>query len=174
MIHFQVLIYVAIFSIFSIIKCSNPCGDGCVECTWDFLGGAGYDCNKCDPDYFMDSVLYLGRCKKKCVESNNEADCKVCDTGDDRDKCLECHENYERSKDKKSCVPIFLVCGDKRYFNCKKCIKSNVVSGCEECNYHYIMQNGTCEYDFNLTRYSFGEYFNKNLLNIINLIILLL
>jgi septin family protein len=91
----------------------------------------------------MNSTLHIGKCKKKCVESLNETDCKVCDTGEDRDKCLECNENYERSKDKKSCVPTFLVYGNKRYDNCKKYIKSKFSSGCEEGNFHYIIQNGT-------------------------------
>ena len=171
MILFQVFIY---FILFSILNC-NKCGEGCIECVWT---GYGWDCNECLPGYFLDEFFGYGQCKKQCVESFNETDCMICDVGDDRDKCIQCHENYILSKDKKSCVPDFLVCGETRYYNCKKCgnvsiSENNSTSSCGECNYHFILENGVCEYDRNLTKYTFAQYFNKNLLKFINLIILL-
>ncbi len=83
--------------IFAIINC-NKSGEWCVHCTWD---GYAWDCEECKEGYFLDNSLWIGSCNKRCVENyDDEASCKVCDVGDIRDKCIECHANYSLSKDK--------------------------------------------------------------------------
>ena len=170
MIYSRILILI-FFMIFAIIKCSG-CGEGCVDCTWD---GSLWDCDECAEGYFIDETLWYGLCKKKCIENyEDETSCKVCDVGDNRDKCIECHENYSLSKDKKSCIPKFILCGEEKHFNCKKCdINSLNSSSCGECNYHYILIDGFCEYDLNTTKYSYGNFFNKSFSMFISLIIIL-
>lgn len=158
------------FMIYTIINCSG-CGEGCVDCTWT---GSTQDCDQCKEGYFLVNLLWYGSCKKKCVENyDDETACKVCDVGDDRDKCIECHENYSLSKDKKSFSRNFILCGKERHFNWKKCEDSSLnTSSCEECNYHYILVDGFCEYDLNTTKYNYGKYF-KSFSNFISLIFIL-
>ena len=103
-----------------------------------------------------------------------EEDCKVCDVGDDKDKCIECHDNYELSLDRTSCQSKFIGCGNQTFEHCVKCsqIPQSNKYKCDECKYHYILDDNECKYDVNLTKYKYAinikpKYFMMIFLQII-------
>ena len=119
--------------------------------------------------------------KKECIEGQNKTDCKKFRTGDDRDKCNECHENYKLSGGQKESFPEFIKCGETILYNCDKCdmiidySKDNPFQfKCGVCIKDYILKNGVCA--SNVDDYilvTSGQNIKFNFFSIIYLILLL-
>ena len=170
--------FILLIFIFSSCIC-DECPAHCArcQCVTNSLGLENCDgCLECFYGYFLFKEHWYSNpvCKKLCVEGFNQEDCKVCDVGDDRDKCIECHEEYEPSDDRTICQLKFAKCGNKTFENCVKCsrISSSTEYKCDECKYHYILDGYECIYDRNLSRYKSALNIKpKNLMMIIMLII---
>ena len=135
------------------------CPDFCAECycTTNYPDEYCHKCLECIDGYYLYKEHWYSdfECRKLCIEGFAQEDCKVCDVGDNKDKCIECHDNYELSKDRRTCESKFIQCGNKAFEYCVKCSKlsQSTEYKCDECKYHYILDGNDCIYDNNLTKY---------------------
>lgn len=179
---------IIIISLF-IVSLGQPCNEYCKVCksTWIPTDVTALIptykeikyCTECIDGYYLDDSNFLNKgCIKRCKESDIKSDCKTCDL-DEKNKCIECWEEYQLSDDRKSCEPKFVICEGEKINDCIKCeTKTNGNNGtkCAECRINYIIENGYCEYDHNHTRYKNGKgkYLNNRILLISNILIIIL
>ena len=141
--------FILLISIISYCIC-GICPDFCSKCrcvTYYAEEKCPY-CEECFEGYYLYKEHWYSDyvCKKQCNEGFAEEDCKVCDVGDDKDKCIECHDNYELSLDRTSCQSKFIGCWNQTFEHCVKCsqIPQSNKYKCDECKYHYILDDNEC------------------------------
>ena len=162
----QLIIFVLFFSLLGQFFSSlgQPCNEFCKTCEnemWpncppnDFCSFDQVEyCTECYDGYYLDDSKVLNKgCIKRCVQSYNKTDCKVCDPSE-KGKCFECWDNYILSKDRKNCEPKFVICDGEEFLDCVKCENNeknntNITNKCAECRHSYKLNNGYCEYDVN-------------------------
>lgn len=155
-----------------------PCTAACIKCEYSFSDENNepyYECRQCADGYVLDDKKYNNEgCIKKCVESTEETQCKICNEKQAY-KCQKCWEEhgYRLDSSERKCYPYFAFCKGTKFFDCIDCESktnndSTVSSRCTRCYDHYTLVDGICEYDIN---YQKSKY---NKANILLLIIILL
>ena len=138
-----------IFSSFAQI----PCRGGCKKCV--YVSPERYECTECIDGYVFDNKKYDNEgCIKKCVETQEETGCKICNEKETF-KCQQCWEEHNYILDDREikCLPKFQICRGTKFFDCYDCESkvnndSSITSRCIRCREHYILVDGLCEYDF--------------------------
>ena len=176
-----------IFFTLFLLSLNQPCNEYCVTCKKDMFLVSTPDsipefneveyCTQCIDGYFLDDSYFLNKgCIKRCKQSYNKSECKVCDA-EKKDECFQCWEEYLPSKDRKVCEPQFAICGGEKFSDCMNCEENknqNETIKCGKCRQSHRLINGTCVYD--PAYYSKSKNINKNKMLIIikSLLIILL
>ena len=168
--YFNIII---LFLIISFSENQYYCPDECSECYKEYgtySDGEEYEnifCTSCIEGYFLKNSY----CIKKCVE--NESGCKLCDVGENSNLCFQCIDEYELNYNKLGCHATYIYCGSKKFYHCSRCdnyYSHSQSTKCGLCDSHYkLVNNETCEYDFN---YKDGKFIKFNIFIIIINIIL--
>ena len=133
--------------------------DKCFTC--DANINKKYQCDTCNPHYFVPNITFPTKCKKcllqNCNECLNENKCSECvkdyflnKNGQCIEKCNEteaCLQCDNKTNECKKCNTGYFMpsdslnkiyCNNCSIPNCKKCKGNSTINICEECERHYI------------------------------------